>query len=131
MELSSHFVKVDSTHVLHSEFCYEKLPCNIFRWCSFGHRHPPQVCNAFVEAFSMFFRANFLPWKDHHLSFQENLWVDIFPFSQLLFAEGQLGMVTLLFAMLEIFAGGYQQYLMRLILAHVSMEHGMLAHHPH
>ena len=106
-----------------------------------GKRHPvrvrlhtlnfPLVCNAFVETLSVFFRANFLPWKARHLSFQENLWAGILPFSQLLLAEGQLGLVALFFAMLELFAGGYQQYLLRLIPTHVSMEHGMLAYHPH
>ena len=79
----------------------------------------------------MFFQANFPPWKAHYLSFQENIWVGILPFSQLLSFEGQLGLVALLFAMFELFTGGYQQYLPRLVPAHESMEHGMLAHHPH
>ena len=54
----------------------------------------------------------------------------IFPFSQLLSVEGQLDLVALLFAMLEPFVGGYQQYLLRLVPIDVSMEHGMLAYHP-
>ena len=67
----------------------------------------PLVCNAFVEAFFQFFRDNFLPWKAHHLSFQENLWVDILPFYLWLIAKEQLQLVFLLFAVLDLFAGGY------------------------
>ena len=67
----------------------------------------PLVCNAFVEAFFQFFRANFPPWKAHHLSSQENLWVDILPFSLWLTAEEQLQPVVLLFTVPELSAGGY------------------------
>ena len=83
----------------------------------------PLLCNAFVAIF----RANFSPWKAHHLSSQENLWVNIMPFSLWLTTEEQLQLVELLFAMLELFAGGYPWYLLLLDLAHVSMEHGRLA----
>ena len=87
----------------------------------------PLVCNSFVEAFSLLFQANFPPWKARHLSFQENLWAGILPFSQLLSTEGQLGLVALLFAMLELFIGGYRKHLLWFVPVHVLMEHGMLA----
>ena len=105
MKLSSHIAQINTTHIMLPEFRQEELHPVEVR----SHTlNSPMGCNAFAATFFQFFRANFTPWKAHHLSYQGNPWVDILPFSLWLTAEEQLQLVVMLFAVLELSARGYR-----------------------